>query len=178
MPTDDSRTFGTKKSRRRAKYLARQNRELVSGLVEARVQSGLKQSQVAELLGITQQAVSEFERMTKPANLARISNYAHAVGALVTHHVTLDKGQLETLGDDWIEIRDRTVSRSSDPGLTAIRSSSQIVVDFATFTAPAAVDSRGASARREPSLPLEALEVVTKGQIYVETKRTDFALAG
>lgn len=103
MSTDHDRSIGTKSARRRAKYLARQNRELVAQLVQIRRDAGLTQNEVARLLGHTQQAVSEFERMLAPASLSRISNYAQAVGALVTHHVAKDNGQLETHGDRWIQ---------------------------------------------------------------------------
>lgn len=102
MSTESDSSFGTKSSRRRARYLARQNRELISQLVQIRKDAGLKQSDVATLLGNTQQAISEFERMLKPASLSRISNYAHAVGALVSHHVAMDRGQLEAHGDRWV----------------------------------------------------------------------------
>lgn len=103
MATDHDRSIGTRSARRRAKYLARQNRELVAQLVQIRKDAGLTQSQVAQLLGHTQQAVSEFERMLAPVSLSRISNYAQAVGALVSHHVAKDTGQLETHGDRWIQ---------------------------------------------------------------------------
>ncbi|MGO4453705.1 helix-turn-helix domain-containing protein [Arthrobacter sp. RAF14] len=103
MATDHDHSIGTKSARRRAKYLARQNRELIAQLVQIRKDAGLKQSDVAELLGHTQQAVSEFERMLTAASLSRISNYAHAVGALVTHYVAKDSGQLEAHGDRWIQ---------------------------------------------------------------------------
>ncbi|MFS0716698.1 helix-turn-helix transcriptional regulator [Arthrobacter sp. 1P04PC] len=103
MPTDHDRSIGTKSARRRAKYLSRQNRELVAQLVQIRKEAGLRQDEVAKLLGHSQQAVSEFERMVTPASLSRISNYAQAVGALVTHHVAKDTGQLEVHGDRWIQ---------------------------------------------------------------------------
>lgn len=103
MATDHNLSIGTKSARRRAKYLARQNRELIAKLVQIRKDAGLTQGDVAQLLGHTQQAVSEFERMLAPASMSRISNYAHAVGALVTHHVTKDTGQLEAHGERWIQ---------------------------------------------------------------------------
>lgn len=105
MSQAHDRSVGTKSARRRAKYLARQNRELIEQLVQVRRDAGLLQPDVAKLLGISQQAVSEFERMVTPASLPRISNYAQAVGALVTHHVAADHGQLDSIGHGWIQIR-------------------------------------------------------------------------
>jgi transcriptional regulator with XRE-family HTH domain len=94
MSTDQDHHAETRTARLRAKYLVQQNHELIASLVQIRKESGLAQADVAQMLGNTQQAVSEFERMLAPASLSRIANYAHAVGAIVTHHVVKDTGQL------------------------------------------------------------------------------------
>lgn len=77
---------------------------MLENLVEIRRNSGLKQEDVAELLGITQQAVSKFEAMDSSPSLARVRHYAHAVGALVAHVVVKDSGQLESYGNDWLQV--------------------------------------------------------------------------
>ncbi|MDQ0259540.1 helix-turn-helix transcriptional regulator [Sinomonas atrocyanea] len=172
MPTDHNRSFGTKSSRRRAKYLAKQNLELVSGLVAVRVESGLKQKDVAEMLGITQQAVSEFERMVTPATLTRISSYAHAVGALVTHHVAADKGQLESRGDGWIQIHDLTAARDD-------RASAACSVE-PLEAAPARAGETTRTVRSDvaaASWASGAFDSSHIGKMAAESKRTDFLLA-
>lgn len=162
------RSVGTKSARRRAKYLARQNRELIEQLVQLRKDVGLNQPDVAEMLGISQQAVSEFERMVTPASLPRISNYAQAIGALVTHHVAADYGQLEVFGDDWIQIRVAEVP-STFGGRVRQQAGSE---------SQAPRDARRASNAYEPAgLGHGWFNGDEAIQRAAESKRTDFALA-
>lgn len=78
----------------RAKFLAKADYDLVFDLVRLREKSGLSQTDVAERLGISQQAVSKFERMESDPRLSTIRSYAHAIEALVSHDVTKDVGLL------------------------------------------------------------------------------------
>ena len=64
-----------------AAELARQTYRMMFGLVELRGQRGLSQADVAELLGVTQQAVSKFEQMDADPKLSTVRKYALAVGA-------------------------------------------------------------------------------------------------
>lgn len=76
--------------RERAQALAAADRHLKSQLIRAREQRGLSQRQVAERMGVTQQAVNKFERYDSDPKLSTLRRYANAVGAVVTHDVTLD----------------------------------------------------------------------------------------
>lgn len=78
----------------RAKFLTESDYDLVFNLVRLREKSGLSQSDVAERLGISQQAVSKFERMESDPRLSTIRSYAHAIEALVSHVVIRDDGLL------------------------------------------------------------------------------------
>jgi transcriptional regulator with XRE-family HTH domain len=86
---DDARAT----SRRRAVELAKNDFRLLRDLIRVREARGLSQKDVAEALGITQQAVSKFERLDADPRLSTIRQYAHAVGALVAHAVEADNGQ-------------------------------------------------------------------------------------
>ncbi|WP_235477790.1 MULTISPECIES: helix-turn-helix domain-containing protein [unclassified Frigoribacterium] len=77
----------------RAKLLAREDRQLKAELVSMRERAGLTQAAVAELLGITQQAVYKLERYDSDPKQSTLRRYANAVGALVEHRVVPDSGQ-------------------------------------------------------------------------------------
>lgn len=87
-------------AKKRARALARQDYNLVLELARVRRERGLSQEQVAELLGVTQQAISKLERPGSDPRLSKVRQYAHAVGALVGHHVAMDDGAIET--GEWI----------------------------------------------------------------------------
>lgn len=53
----------------------------------------MTQKDVAELLGISQQAVQKFESYDSDPKMSTLARYANAVGALVTHSVEPDVGQ-------------------------------------------------------------------------------------
>lgn len=86
-------TAGMNPIRARAKVLARENREMRSALVRIRREAGLTQSDVAERMGVTQQAVHKLERYDADPRLSTVERYANAVGALVLHRVIVDRGQ-------------------------------------------------------------------------------------
>ena len=79
--------------RARAKVLAREHRVMRSELTLLRREAGLSQGDVAERMGVTQQAVSKFERYDSDPKLSTVRRYANAVGALVAHRVERDQGQ-------------------------------------------------------------------------------------
>jgi transcriptional regulator with XRE-family HTH domain len=77
----------------RARLLARSDRQLKMDLVAQRRRAGMTQKQVAELLGISQQAITKLERYDSDPKLSSLRRYANAVGAIVEHRVTPDRGQ-------------------------------------------------------------------------------------
>lgn len=90
-------------SRRRARELARNDYELLENLVRLRRDRGLSQAEVADLLGVTQQAISKIEQPGADPRLSTLRQYSHAIGALVKHVVAADEGQLQD-NDRWVEI--------------------------------------------------------------------------
>ncbi|MBT1621181.1 helix-turn-helix domain-containing protein [Curtobacterium flaccumfaciens pv. oortii] len=80
-------------TRARAKVLAREDRELRAALVRLRRESGMTQQQVADLVGVSQQAIHKLERYDADPKQSTLRQYANAVGALVEHRVTRDIGQ-------------------------------------------------------------------------------------
>lgn len=86
----------------RAKQLAKADYRLISALVRVRRDSGMSQQDVADRLGLTQQAVAKIERYDNDPKLSTLRRYAHAIGALVDHVVEADEGQLEK--GDWTAI--------------------------------------------------------------------------
>ncbi|MDJ1113805.1 helix-turn-helix domain-containing protein [Microbacterium dauci] len=79
--------------RARAKVLARENREMRTALIRIRREANLSQSDVAERLGVSQQAIHKLERYDADPRLSTLERYANAVGALVLHRVVVDHGQ-------------------------------------------------------------------------------------
>lgn len=79
--------------RARAKVLAREDRHMRSELVRLRRNAKLTQKNVAEMLGVTPQAVAKLERYDADPKLSTLRRYANAVGAIVEHRVTADCGQ-------------------------------------------------------------------------------------
>lgn len=104
-------------SQRRASYLARQERGFLASLVNLRKESGLTQAAVAELLGISQQAISKFESLESSPTLSTVISYAHAIDALVHFDAVLDSGRFEEYGEEWI-----TSDIAPVPGNTATSS--------------------------------------------------------
>lgn len=77
----------------RARLLARSDRQLKSDLIAQRRRAGMTQKQVANLLGISQQAITKLERYDSDPKLSSLRRYANAVGAIVEHRVVPDVGQ-------------------------------------------------------------------------------------
>lgn len=98
--------------RARAKVLARENQEMRASLVRVRRQAGLSQADVAEMLGVTQQAVNKLERYDADPRLSTLERYANAVGALVFHRVEIDRGQSQRLArsDVWVSVNVQAAS--------------------------------------------------------------------
>lgn len=86
--------------RARAKVLARESRQMRTALIEARRAQGMTQSDVAEMLGVSQQAVQKFERYDADPRLSTLERYANAVGVLIRHRVEEDRGQSIRLAAD------------------------------------------------------------------------------
>lgn len=111
--------------RARAKVLARADREMRADLVRIRRESGLSQQQIAERMGVTQQAVHKLERYDADPRQSTLQRYANAVGALVEHRVYVDHGQSLYLAEDagWVSVRNErrhSVTRVSRPRSTAV----------------------------------------------------------
>ncbi|MCZ9881920.1 helix-turn-helix domain-containing protein [Arthrobacter sp. B2a2-09] len=93
--------------RARAKVLAREHRTMRSELVRLRREGGLTQGDVAERMGVSQQAVSKFERYDSDPKLSTVRRYANAVGALIEHRIERDQGQsvfLAAAKSDWVQM--------------------------------------------------------------------------
>lgn len=108
-------------SKLRAQELAKNDYLLLRDLIQLRIDSDLTQKDVADKLGISQQAVSKFEKLDADPRLSTIRLYAHAVGALVAHVVEKDNGQLLSMGDGWVQAKFKTrISSTSIPDFTSV----------------------------------------------------------
>lgn len=101
MPLAESResppTFDMTLVRPRAQVLARADRQLRAELVALRRAAGLTQRQLADRMGVSQQAVQKLERYDSDPKLSTLRRYANAVEAVVEHRVTPDTGQSAAL---------------------------------------------------------------------------------
>lgn len=94
----------------RAMVLAGEDRRMRKALVALRREAGLTQQDVADFMGITQQAVQKLERYDADPQLSTLRRYANAVGALVQHHVSADNGQsIWMVGRDQVETSRRSI---------------------------------------------------------------------
>lgn len=114
---------------RRARLLADNDYKLMADLVAIRKESGLRQSDVAARLGISQQAVSKIENYDSDPKLSTIRMYANAIGALVDHTVAKDIGQLDD-GHDWIAIAYTVPKAAFATGVSTFRSTISARADF------------------------------------------------
>jgi transcriptional regulator with XRE-family HTH domain len=78
---------------RLAQRQAHNDYALIEDLVTARVEAGLRQQDVADALGVTQQAVSKFEHAEGDPRLSTIRQYAAVVGCSIAHVVTPGVGE-------------------------------------------------------------------------------------
>ena len=86
--------------------------KLLRRLVELRKAKGLTQSEVGKRMGVTQAAVSAFERLEADPHLSTVRRYALAVQALVEHSVT-DSAAQSTRREDLVH----TSGNETEPGL-------------------------------------------------------------
>ena len=61
---------------------------LLEALIAKREEMGLTQADLARKIGVSQQAISKFERMDADPRLSTIRRYALAVGLKISHEVT------------------------------------------------------------------------------------------
>jgi len=78
----------------RADFLAHGDMNLLTELVKVRKERDLRQKDVAQLMGVSQPSVAQFEASGSNPRLSTIRRYAMAVGALIRHQVEADNGQL------------------------------------------------------------------------------------
>lgn len=86
-------TFKPKFVKARAKVLAREDRELKAALIRIRQESDLTQKDVAEIMGVSQQAIHKLERYDSDPKASTLRRYANALGAMYEHRVQKDHGQ-------------------------------------------------------------------------------------
>jgi len=60
---------------------------LLEALIAKREEMGLTQADLARKIGVSQQAISKFERMDADPRLSTIRRYALAVGLKISHEV-------------------------------------------------------------------------------------------
>lgn len=109
----------------RAKVLARADRELRAELVRIRRDAGYTQQDIADRMGISQQAVNKLERYDADPRQSTLQRYANAVGAIVEHNVYVDRGQSVHLAADsgWRSTqaqRRHSVTRTGRPRATSV----------------------------------------------------------
>ncbi|MBT1631490.1 helix-turn-helix domain-containing protein [Curtobacterium flaccumfaciens] len=74
-------------SERLGRELAEADLQLIAQIRAKRIERGLKQAELAKLLGISQATVSEFESgMTEP-RMQTVRRYARALGIMIEHRV-------------------------------------------------------------------------------------------
>lgn len=87
---------------RRSKFLAAADHEFIRALVSWRERRGLKQDEIAERMGVSQQAVSKFERYDGDPKLSTIRRYANALSLVVSHEIADDEGEkVSAPADNW-----------------------------------------------------------------------------
>lgn len=76
--------------RARAQALVRSHREMMEELISLRDEHDLRQGEVGDRMGVSQSAVSQFERYDSNPTLATVRRYALAVGARIEYRVLDD----------------------------------------------------------------------------------------
>ncbi|MGW3344514.1 helix-turn-helix domain-containing protein [Nonomuraea rubra] len=94
---------------------------LVETLVTIRKQRGLTQAEVAERMGRSQPAVSDFERLGGDPHLSTIRRYALAVGAEVVHVVTATT-DVSTTTSPAAQLSVRAIGFAQDSAVTGATS--------------------------------------------------------
>lgn len=93
--------------------LAREDQLLLVRLIECRKRAGLTQQDVAEALGLSQASVSAFERLGNDPHLSTVRRYARAVGAMVIHHVSGDRGAGCASSEEIVHMRSDGIDTAS-----------------------------------------------------------------
>lgn len=132
---------------RRARAMVENRLDFLRELVERRIALGLTQAEIADLLGITPQAVSKYERYDWDPRLSTLERYANAVGVVLETTVS-ECPWSSSSGGEKAAFR---VSIHSDEGHTSI----------------------SLPALRIPSQPQTGAGWASAA----ESKRTDFALS-
>ena len=90
-------------SSKRALALARADEGLHAKLLHARALQGLTQTDVAEIMGVSQPTVASFERYENDPKLSTVRRYAHAVGVTIAHTVLVDGHEIDC---GWTHVGD------------------------------------------------------------------------
>lgn len=77
-----------------AERLAEADNDLRWALIEARKRAGYTQRELADVLGVRQPTIAEFERQENDPKLSTLRRYALAVGAEVCHKVRISDGSV------------------------------------------------------------------------------------
>lgn len=72
--------------------LASADNDLRWALIEARKRAGYTQRELAEILGVSQPTIANFERQENDPRLSTLRRYALAVGAEIRHQVRISDG--------------------------------------------------------------------------------------
>ena len=106
----------------RAEALLINHEDLLKNLVAVRKKHNLKQSEVAERMGVTQPAVAQFERYDANPTLDTVRRYAMAVGARLHTTVKDDTLNEPLYGDSLDPVTSGSTQkiRSSNPVETSI----------------------------------------------------------
>jgi transcriptional regulator with XRE-family HTH domain len=101
--------------------LVHQDDSLLEALVAMRKDKRLTQDQVAERMGRSKTAVSNFERLGSDPHLSTIRRYAAAVGALITHRVEdYDDCRADLNGPLTVTVRSSAMRQSTAIAVEAI----------------------------------------------------------
>lgn len=111
----------------RSRFLKKRDMELTRELARLREQKGLKQKELAELLGVSQQAVSKMEKYDWDPRLSMLRRYSNAIGVVVLHEIVDDTDNRLSSIDEWTTGSGQTTRisvprRSSHQELKATRS--------------------------------------------------------
>lgn len=110
--------------------LAHGDRRFLDALVAERKRQKLKQEEVAERMGVSQSAVSQFEAGDRDPQLSTIRRYALALGVMVEHRL-VRLGRAELIQDEAVRARaglDR-MHMGPDPHTRRSRRRGFVVVD-------------------------------------------------
>ncbi|GAB2475079.1 hypothetical protein GCM10027030_06730 [Luteococcus sediminum] len=164
LTADESRTLD-----QLSDQLSENDLQFIEALIAVREQRGLSQSEVAEIMQVSQPVVSKFESLEGNPTLATIRRYANAIQALYCHKVEAEAGQLDDdRATDW-------VSTTMSARVTAQDGEGTSFVQQTTRNALSVTwnqSSGGATVLHLVSDPPSSMSSAS------DTNRSDFALAG